>query len=70
MCSSDLHTAHTLLDVPVIVVNAGKLALNNGRLADVAPTLLDLAGIAKPAQMTGQSLIAAEREIRKAGSAR
>ena len=59
------HTAHTLLDVPVIVVNAGKLALNNGRLADVAPTLLDLAGIAKPAQMTGQSLIAAEREIRK-----
>ncbi len=50
------HTAHTLLDVPIIVVNAriGAFRLHNGRLADVAPTLLDLTGIEKPPQMTGQ----------------
>jgi 2,3-bisphosphoglycerate-independent phosphoglycerate mutase len=55
------HTAHTLLDVPFIVVNAkaagGPLHLHNGRLADVAPTLLDLVGFPKPPQMTGKSLV-------------
>jgi 2,3-bisphosphoglycerate-independent phosphoglycerate mutase len=55
------HTAHTLLDVPIIVVNAktagSPLHLHNGRLADVAPTLLDLVGFAKPSQMTGESLV-------------
>lgn len=53
------HTAHTLLDVPMVVVNAriGPFSLKNGRLADVAPTLLDLIGMKKPAQMTGASLV-------------
>jgi 2,3-bisphosphoglycerate-independent phosphoglycerate mutase len=52
------HTAHTTLDVPIIAANAkGKLKLGNGRLADVAPTLLALMGIDKPAPMTGHSLI-------------
>ena len=55
------HTAHTLLDVPIVVVNAKthgtRLHLRNGRLADVAPTLLDLVGFEKPPQMTGESLI-------------
>ncbi len=52
------HTAHTTLDVPIIVVNARrKLKLANGRLADVAPTLLALMGLDKPAAMTGHSLI-------------
>jgi 2,3-bisphosphoglycerate-independent phosphoglycerate mutase len=55
------HTAHTLLEVPIVVVNAKaagrRLRLRNGRLADVAPTLLDLVGIKKPPQMTGESLI-------------
>ena len=52
------HTAHTTFDVPIIAVNARlKLKLKNGRLADVAPTLLALMGIAKPAAMTGHSLI-------------
>jgi 2,3-bisphosphoglycerate-independent phosphoglycerate mutase len=55
------HTAHTLFDVPLIVVNAKaagrEVALANGRLADVAPTLLDLLGIPKPVQMTGHSLL-------------
>jgi 2,3-bisphosphoglycerate-independent phosphoglycerate mutase len=52
------HTAHTLVDVPIIAVNMGHDAkLHNGRLADVTPTLLDLLGIAKPPQMTGHSLV-------------
>ncbi|MGZ5936991.1 MAG: 2,3-bisphosphoglycerate-independent phosphoglycerate mutase [Rhizomicrobium sp.] len=52
------HTAHTTLDVPIIAVNARhKLKLANGRLADVAPTLLALMGLDKPAAMTGHSLI-------------
>jgi 2,3-bisphosphoglycerate-independent phosphoglycerate mutase len=53
------HTAHTTLDVPIIAVNARTgVTLANGRLADVAPTLLDLMGIPKPPQMTGHSLVA------------
>jgi 2,3-bisphosphoglycerate-independent phosphoglycerate mutase len=67
------HTAHTLLDVPILVVNAkpngATLRLRNGRLADVAPTLLDLVGFPKPPQMTGESLIAHER-AGKAGAPR
>jgi 2,3-bisphosphoglycerate-independent phosphoglycerate mutase len=52
------HTAHTTFDVPLIVVNAGRpLKLANGRLADVAPTLLDLIGLKKPAAMSGHSLV-------------
>jgi 2,3-bisphosphoglycerate-independent phosphoglycerate mutase len=56
------HTAHTLNPVPVILVNgpAWAKALRNGRLADVAPTLLRLMGLAQPAEMTGRSLIAEE----------
>jgi len=42
--------------VPVIAVNAPAGHLKNGRLADVAPTLLDLMGLPKPAAMTGHSL--------------
>ena len=53
-------TSHTTLDVPVIVVNGPKGALDNGRLADVAPTMLDLMGIAAPAAMTGRSLLKRE----------
>ena len=50
------HTAHTTNDVPLILV--GKQAkLKSGRLADLAPTMLDLMGIEKPKEMTGESLI-------------
>ncbi|HEX3952553.1 MAG TPA: 2,3-bisphosphoglycerate-independent phosphoglycerate mutase [Stellaceae bacterium] len=57
------HTAHTTNPVPFIVVNApGALAhVENGRLADVAPTLLDLLGLPKPAAMTGHSLIVSDQ---------
>jgi 2,3-bisphosphoglycerate-independent phosphoglycerate mutase len=53
------HTAHTLNPVPFLVVNPpGAIAdLEDGRLADVAPTLLDILGLDKPAAMTGHSLI-------------
>jgi 2,3-bisphosphoglycerate-independent phosphoglycerate mutase len=54
------HTAHTTFDVPIIVINAKRntpLKLARGRLADVAPTLLDLMGLQKPPVMAGHSLI-------------
>jgi len=51
------HTAHTLNRVPVLVQGRGVKALQDGRLADVAPTLLDLMGLAQPAEMTGHSLL-------------
>jgi len=50
-------TAHTTNPVPFMVVGAGKATLSDGRLADVAPTLLDLMELPKPAEMTGVSLI-------------
>jgi 2,3-bisphosphoglycerate-independent phosphoglycerate mutase len=53
------HTAHTLNRVPVILVDGPPGAsLGDGRLADVAPTLLALLGLKQPAAMTGRSLIA------------
>ncbi len=67
------HTAHTLLDVPIIVVNAKSprpLHMRNGRLADVAPTLLDLVGLPKPPQMTGESLLQSDSRISNGGMAR
>lgn len=51
------HTAHTTNPVPVLLFNTDRRALHDGRLADVAPTLLDLMGLPKPAEMTGESLI-------------
>ena len=55
------HTAHTLNPVPFVVVNPPRPIqhLADGRLSDVAPTLLDLLGLPQPAVMTGHSLIAA-----------
>jgi 2,3-bisphosphoglycerate-independent phosphoglycerate mutase len=56
------HTAHTLNEVEIFVVGpaftAAKTKLRNGgRLADIAPTVLALMGLPKPAEMTGQSLL-------------
>ncbi len=52
------HTAHTTNLVPVILFNGPKGAtLHKGRLADVAPTILELMQIEQPAEMTGKSLI-------------
>ncbi len=58
------HTAHTLNPVPILLVDAREGApavalAQGGRLADVAPTLLELLGVAQPPQMTGRSLLTA-----------
>lgn len=50
------HTAHTTADVPAILVTDRKVKLRNGKLADVAPTLLKLIGLNKPNEMSGTSL--------------
>ncbi|WP_136685022.1 2,3-bisphosphoglycerate-independent phosphoglycerate mutase [Falsirhodobacter xinxiangensis] len=52
------HTAHTLNPVPVILYGGPRGSLRDGRLADLAPTVLQLMGLPQPAEMTGQSLIA------------
>jgi len=53
------HTAHTTNKVPVVLVGGGAEALRDGRLADIAPTLLALMGLPKPAEMTGSTLVGA-----------
>ncbi len=53
------HTAHTMNKVPLLLINGPARArdLSDGRLADIAPTLLDLMGLPRPDAMTGHSLI-------------
>lgn len=51
------HTAHTTNPVPVVLLGGGDVTLSEGRLADIAPTLLELMDLRKPAEMTGVSLI-------------
>ncbi len=50
------HTAHTTNPVPVVLMD-GTGPLHDGRLADVAPTLLALMGLPQPESMTGSSLL-------------
>ena len=50
------HTAHSTYPVPFIIYGAD-VKLKPGRLADIAPTLLDLLNLKKPQEMTGESLI-------------
>lgn len=65
------HTAHTLNRVPFILVNGPAWAtkVQDGRLADVAPTVLELMGIAQPREMTGHSLMQPNAARRNAGAA-
>ena len=51
-----VNTAHTTNPVPLAVCKNG-ISLEKGRLADIAPTILELMGLEKPAEMTGRSLI-------------
>ena len=53
----DTITSHSTNRVPFIVVDSKKFKLREGILADVAPTMLELMGIEKPVEMTGNSLI-------------
>jgi 2,3-bisphosphoglycerate-independent phosphoglycerate mutase len=53
------HTAHTTNPVPVfLAADIPGARLNDGRLADLSPTLLDLMGLGQPPEMTGLSLLA------------
>lgn len=51
-------TAHTTFPVPFIVIGCGDVSLREGGvLADIAPTMLDILGLEKPEEMTGESLL-------------
>ncbi len=60
--TGDAHTQHTLNPVPAFLINppAGVRGLSDGRLSDVAPTLLRLLGLEQPKEMTGTSLLRPE----------
>ena len=51
------HTAHTTNPVPLILIGMEDAKLREGRLADLAPTMLDIMNLEKPEEMTGESLI-------------
>jgi 2,3-bisphosphoglycerate-independent phosphoglycerate mutase len=52
------HTAHTTNPVPMLLIGGGdNLSLVEGRLADIAPTLLELMNLPLPAEMSGKSLL-------------
>ena len=51
------HTSHTTNPVPVVLMGGGNGPLRDGRLADIAPTLLELMDLPQPAEMTGVSLL-------------
>ncbi len=57
--SGQAHTAHTCEWVPCIYVNQreGSVVMQEGSLADIAPTLLDIMALEKPTEMTGKSLL-------------
>ncbi len=50
-------TAHTTNKVPFVIVGANHIRPKDGGLADIAPTMLKLLGIAQPAEMTGRALV-------------
>jgi 2,3-bisphosphoglycerate-independent phosphoglycerate mutase len=53
------HTAHTVHPVPLVLMDDSRrqVRLREGRLADIAPTILQIMGIEQPKEMTGMSLI-------------
>ena len=56
--SNQPHTQHTTLPVPLVYAGPRQLSLDSGgSLADIAPTILDMMGLDKPAEMSGRSLI-------------
>ena len=55
--SDEPFTAHTTNPVPMIVIGQGDVKLEEGKLCDLCPTMLDMMGIDQPLEMTGKSLI-------------
>lgn len=51
------HTAHTTNPVPLVLVGLEDVKLKEGKLADLAPTMLEIMGLEKPEEMTGESII-------------
>ena len=51
------YTAHTTNPVPLAMIGGGNKKIKEGRLADLAPTMLELMGLEKPIEMTGDSLL-------------
>ncbi|WP_374440366.1 2,3-bisphosphoglycerate-independent phosphoglycerate mutase [Stella sp.] len=68
------HTAHSMNPVPIVMTGGPAVAAlappggGRGRLADIAPTILALMGLPRPAAMTGRSLLAAMAERRRASA--
>jgi 2,3-bisphosphoglycerate-independent phosphoglycerate mutase len=62
------HTAHTMEAVPAVLINPADEAvfLTDGRLADVAPTILELMGLEIPAAMTGRTLLRSSEDAAQA----
>ncbi|MGE0725970.1 MAG: 2,3-bisphosphoglycerate-independent phosphoglycerate mutase, partial [Alphaproteobacteria bacterium] len=65
------HTAHSMNPVPIVLVNgpADVARLAYGRLADIAPTVLELMQLPAPAAMTGKSLLVTGADARRRASA-
>ena len=57
------HTSHTTNPVPVLLMGGGNATLADGRLADLAPTMLELMELPKPKEMTGTSLLRKSLEV-------
>jgi len=55
--NNEAFTAHTTNVVPLVLIGEKDAKLKNGRLADLAPTMLDLMGLEKPELMSGESLL-------------
>ena len=51
------YTAHTTNPVPLIVIGQGNKKIKEGKLADLAPTMLEIMGLDIPEEMTGESLL-------------
>jgi len=61
------HTAHTTNPVPLLLVGGGDVALKEGRLSDLAPTMLALMGLPQPAEMSGGSLLQKKAAVAPVG---
>jgi 2,3-bisphosphoglycerate-independent phosphoglycerate mutase len=60
--TGEAFTEHTVNPVPFCLVSRSSFELKSeGKLCDIAPTVLDLLGIARPQAMTGQSLISRKK---------
>ncbi|HRO75253.1 MAG TPA: 2,3-bisphosphoglycerate-independent phosphoglycerate mutase, partial [Crocinitomicaceae bacterium] len=51
------NTAHSTNPVPIILITDKKVTLKNGKLADVAPTILNRLEISVPIEMDGENLV-------------